>query len=160
MHLIRRFTRSSAAQRAGNNQDISILVDGQLVGTVKPTSVYSNYNINLPSLVNGSHMLTFQGLDSAGGDNTAFVTNISLTGQPSATPQNQTTGHLRNIDGSSQRPALPGGVNPGFPTKRADGLYVGFIGAGNAGNPADHVFLAVVQNGVEQIIEYGRDTFG
>jgi len=68
-----------AIQRAGDNQDFQVLVDGNVVGTFQPTG--SSYQLDsTPSftVAAGSHTITFQGLDSAGGDNTAFLDAISV----------------------------------------------------------------------------------
>ena len=70
----------SAAQRANyglESQDFEILVDGNVVATCKPTGTsYQGYTTPSFSVGSGSHCITFQGLDSRGGDNTCFIDNI------------------------------------------------------------------------------------
>jgi hypothetical protein len=76
-----------AAQRIGgsttsgiNSQDFRVLVDGQVVGTFQPSSsTYSSYSTNSFSVSAGTHTLVFEGLNSVGGDNTAFVDAITIT---------------------------------------------------------------------------------
>jgi hypothetical protein len=66
----------SAVQRLGNNQDISVLVDGVQAGMVTPAAHDQNYqqfSIALPRLSGGAHTITFAGLNTAGGDNTATI---------------------------------------------------------------------------------------
>ncbi len=72
----------SAAQRANfqaSRQDFRVLVDGVAAGTFKPSGTsYSSLTATF-TVSAGSHTITFQGLDSAGGDNTAFIDNVQLT---------------------------------------------------------------------------------
>jgi hypothetical protein len=71
-----------AAQRGNfqaSRQDFRVLVDGVAVGTFTPTGTgYSNLTATF-TVGAGSHTITYQGLDSAGGDNTAFIDNVQLT---------------------------------------------------------------------------------
>ena len=56
-----------------------MLVDGVAVGTFTPSGTsYSSLTATF-TVAAGSHTITFQGLDSAGGDNTAFIDNVQLT---------------------------------------------------------------------------------
>src|SRR5262249_51783797 len=76
-----------AAQRGNSQasrQDFRVLVDGQAVGTFTPASTaYATLSATF-TVAAGAHTITFQGLDSAGGDNTAFIDTVQLTQQPSA----------------------------------------------------------------------------
>ena len=69
-----------AAQRGNyqaSRQDFSVLVDGIVVGTFTPSGTsYQAYTTAAFTVAAGSHTITFQGLDSAGGDNTAFVDQV------------------------------------------------------------------------------------
>ncbi|HWS84136.1 MAG TPA: hypothetical protein VN207_07725 [Ktedonobacteraceae bacterium] len=71
-----------AAQRKGVNksvQNFQVLIDGQVVGTFTPSSFkYKPYSTSSFTVSAGSHVLTFQGLDSNGGDNTAFVDVVTI----------------------------------------------------------------------------------
>jgi hypothetical protein len=71
-----------AAQRANSQssrQDFRVLVDGVAVGTFTPSGTsYSSLTATF-TVAAGSHTITFQGLDSAAGDNTAFIDNVRLT---------------------------------------------------------------------------------
>ena len=72
----------NAAQRgniANQQQNFQVLVDGTVVGTFMPSS--ANYQaLTTTSFMVGSgmHTISFQGLDSAGGDNTAFIDNVAI----------------------------------------------------------------------------------
>jgi hypothetical protein len=72
-----------AAQRGNFNQggqDFQVLVDGVVVGTFKPVSAgYSSLTTAAFTVTAGAHTITFRGLDSAGGDNTALIDNVQLT---------------------------------------------------------------------------------
>jgi hypothetical protein len=71
-----------AAQRRGVNksaQNFQVLIDGDVVGTFTPTSFwYKRYSTGAFTVATGSHVLTFQGLDSNGGDNTAFIDVVAI----------------------------------------------------------------------------------
>ncbi len=73
----------SAAQRANfqaSRQDFQVLVDGVVVGTFTPSGTgYSSLTTDAFTVAAGVHRIMFQGLDSAGGDNTAFIDNVRLT---------------------------------------------------------------------------------
>jgi hypothetical protein len=71
-----------AAQRlnAPSSQDFTVLVDDVVVGTFTPESDgYSAYATTAFSVDNGTHAITFRGLNTAGGDNTAFIDNVFLS---------------------------------------------------------------------------------
>jgi hypothetical protein len=72
-----------AAQRAmfqSSHQDLSILLDGVVIGTFTPSSIsYQSITTSAFAVTAGTHTITFQGLDTAGGDNTAFIDQVSLT---------------------------------------------------------------------------------
>jgi streptogramin lyase len=74
-----------AAQRGNFQeawQDFRVLVDGVAVGTFTPSGTgYSSLSATF-SVAAGPHTITFQGLDSAGGDNTAFIDNVQLNALP------------------------------------------------------------------------------
>ncbi len=69
-----------AAQRAqyqAVRQDLQVLVDGVPVGTITPSgSTFADYQ-TAPFPVAG-HVVTIKGLNTAGGDNTAFVDSVQL----------------------------------------------------------------------------------
>ncbi len=79
-----------AAQRANwqaSRQDFSVLVDGVVVGTFTPSGTsYQSYTTAAFTVAAGSHTIAFQGLDSAGGDNTAFVDAVAVAVASSPTP--------------------------------------------------------------------------
>jgi hypothetical protein len=67
----------SAAQRSGDDQDFQVLLDGTPIDTVTPADVsYADYTTPSFTVNAGSHTIEFQGLDTAGGDNTAFIDNV------------------------------------------------------------------------------------
>jgi subtilisin family serine protease len=69
-----------AAQRANyqaSRQNFRVLVDGVVVDTFTPSGTsYQSYSTSAFTVTAGSHTIAFQGLDSAGGDNTAFVDSV------------------------------------------------------------------------------------
>ena len=72
-----------AAQRANSSgwqgQNFEVLVDGTVVGSFTPaSSSYSGLTTANFTLTAGTHTFEFEGLDSAGGDNTAFIDAIQL----------------------------------------------------------------------------------
>jgi hypothetical protein len=71
-----------AAQRGNNQasrQNFQVLVDGSATGTFTPVGTsYAPYTTTTFTVAAGSHTISFQGLDTAGGDNTAFVDNVQL----------------------------------------------------------------------------------
>lgn len=70
----------SAAQRLnfGGIQDFAVFLDDTLLGTFTPASTsYQDISVSF-STSTGTHTLTFQGLNTAGGDNTSFIDNIRL----------------------------------------------------------------------------------
>jgi hypothetical protein len=71
-----------AAQRGNfqaSHQDFEVLVDGTVISTFTPSSTsYLSYSTAAFTVTAGLHTITFQGLDSAGGDNTAFVDAVAI----------------------------------------------------------------------------------
>jgi len=71
-----------AAQRKKNNaniQDFQILMDGQVIGTFTPSGFkYKQHSTASFAVTAGNHVLTFQGLDSKGGDNTALIDVVAI----------------------------------------------------------------------------------
>ena len=89
-----------AAQRAGasqaHSQEIQVLVDGNQVGIVTPTgSNYGSYQTSNFWEPTGTHTIKFVGLNPSGGDNTAFVDEVSIAVQADSIS-----------DGSFEMPAL------------------------------------------------------
>ena len=71
----------SAAQRSnfGGANDFVVLLDNKVIGTFKPGSTsYADFSVSFVTSA-GTHTLGFFGLDSAGGDNTAFIDNVRIT---------------------------------------------------------------------------------
>ena len=102
-----------AAQRGNyqaSHQDFQVLVDGVVVGTFTPTgTAYQGYTTAAFTVTAGSHTIKFQGLDSAGGDNTAFVDDVALD-QPSHRSATRVSSRWWWVPASSStdRPAHPG----------------------------------------------------
>ena len=60
-----------------SKQDFEVLVDGIVVGTFTPSGTsYQSYSTSAFTVTAGSHTIAFQSLDTAGGDNTAFVDQV------------------------------------------------------------------------------------
>jgi hypothetical protein len=84
------YTVSFRAAQRGNyqvaQQDFQVQIDGTVVGTFTPSDTsYSPYTTNSFTVAAGTHTLAFVGLDTAGGDNTAFIDAVSIDQSP-ATP--------------------------------------------------------------------------
>jgi glucose/arabinose dehydrogenase len=73
------FTAAQRGNHQASHQDFEVLVDGKAVGTFTPSSKsYQGFSTAVFSVTAGAHTVTFQGLDSAGGDNTAFVDLVTV----------------------------------------------------------------------------------
>jgi hypothetical protein len=72
-----------AAQRGNwqeSAQDFQVLVDDVVVGTFTPAdTTYRSYATASVTVSDGPHTISFKGLDSAGGDNTAFVDAVTIS---------------------------------------------------------------------------------
>ena len=72
-----------AAQRGNHqasHQNFNVLIDGTVVGTFTPSSTtYQSYSAAFTVTTSGPLTIEFQGLDSAGGDNTAFIDAVSIS---------------------------------------------------------------------------------
>jgi len=73
-----------AAQRGNygvSRQNFNVLIDGNIVGTLTPSGTsYQSYSTAVFTVTTaGPLTITFQGLDSAGGDNTAFIDGVSVS---------------------------------------------------------------------------------
>ncbi len=90
-----------AAQRDINQasyQVIEVTVDGAQVGAINPVNnLYGSYASSTFAVPTGPHTIEFLGLDPKGGDNTAFIDQVTLT----ANAVN---------DGSFEQPALATGT--------------------------------------------------
>ncbi len=74
------FTAAQRANWQASRQDFRVLVDGVVVGTFTPSGTsYQCFTTSAFTVAAGSHTITFQGLDSAGGDNTAFVDSVAVS---------------------------------------------------------------------------------
>ncbi|MBX7103146.1 MAG: hypothetical protein K1X57_03645 [Gemmataceae bacterium] len=75
-----------AAQRAlySTHQTFQVLVDGKVVGSYNSVTGpgYSEYASSSFNVAAGNHTVTFQGTNLAGGDNTAFIDQITIVQQP------------------------------------------------------------------------------
>ena len=72
----------SAAQRGNfgtSNEEVQVLVDGTVVGTITPASTsYATYTTASFNVTAGSHTITFVGVDPTGKDYTAFLDQVSI----------------------------------------------------------------------------------
>jgi cell surface hyaluronidase len=59
-----------------------VLIDGNVVGNLTQSGTsYQSYSTAVSTVSGGPHTITFQGLDSAGGDNTDFLEQIALAAE-------------------------------------------------------------------------------
>ena len=72
-----------AAQRVwyqSSSQTFEVLLDGTVIGTFTPgSSSYTLYTTNSFTVAAGNHTLAFVGLNSSGGDHTAFIDAVTVT---------------------------------------------------------------------------------
>ena len=64
-----------------SQQNFNVLIDGNIVGTFTPSGTsYQSYSTAVFTVTTaGPLTITFQGLDSAGGDNTTFLDGVSVS---------------------------------------------------------------------------------
>jgi hypothetical protein len=91
------YTLSFAAAQRGNHgvslENFEVLVDGNVVGTFGPNgTTYQSYTTNTFTVAAGAHSIEFLGLDSAGGDNTAFLDNVTVAVASPVTTNGPTIG--------------------------------------------------------------------
>ena len=71
-----------AAQRGNyqhGGQDFEVLIDGAIVDTFRPSgTAYIGFETAPFTVAAGSHTITFKGLDTLGGDNTAFLDAVKV----------------------------------------------------------------------------------
>lgn len=103
-----------AAQRANvaSAQDFQVTVDGVVVGTFKPTgTAYQPYSTCTFTVAAGSHAIGFVGLDTVGGDNTAFVAGVAIAIPGLTPPAPPATNVPQSGDAYGMLSAMaPGGV--------------------------------------------------
>jgi RHS repeat-associated protein len=119
--------RFYAAQRGnGNNggQDFQILIDATSLGAFRPAGTsYVDTATTTFTATAATHALKFQGVDSSGGDNTAFIDNVRIelvSAAPPPTPANA----------GFEVPAVGGGQ---FQYSPSSGTWA-FVSAGVSGN--------------------------
>ncbi len=72
-----------AAQRGTNTENFEVFVDGNVVGTFQPTGTsYQDYTTATFTVASGTHTIEFLGLDTAGGDNSALLDDVSVANAP------------------------------------------------------------------------------
>jgi PKD repeat protein len=113
------YTISFEAAQRGNWQDSSqtfaVEVDGQVVGTFTPDSTsYSSYTTDPFTVTAGTHTIAFVGLDPDGGDNTAFLDQLSI-----------------------KDPSLPLTANAGPAESGNAGSPIAFTGSATGGSGSD-----------------------
>ncbi|MFO0956219.1 MAG: DUF642 domain-containing protein [Isosphaeraceae bacterium] len=78
--------RLIAAQRgnvSGNNADFQLLVDGNVVGSIRPVGgAYAAYTSDPFVVAAGTHAFGIRGVNSAGGDNTALIDGFAVQATP------------------------------------------------------------------------------
>ncbi|WP_435019345.1 DUF642 domain-containing protein [Tundrisphaera sp. TA3] len=80
-------TFAAAKRSYAGNQDFRVLVDGVEVGRFRPDSTsYKAYATASFAVAAGSHTITFEGLNSSGGDNSALIDSVSVAPAAAGTP--------------------------------------------------------------------------
>ena len=142
------YTLSFKAAQRGNfqasRQDFNVLVDGVVVGTFTPTGTsYQSYTTAAFTVTAGAHTIKFQALDSAGGDNTAFVDQTAIVQASSSAISD--AGFEQVVVGAGQFQYRPTGSPWAF--AGSSGIS-GNNGGFTSGNPAapEGVQVAFLQN--------------
>jgi parallel beta-helix repeat protein len=142
----------SAAQDAkGNNggQNFEVLVDGVVIATITPSSTsYANYTTSQFTVLPGAHVISFLGLNTAGGSNTALINSVSF-----ATPQGNPSGVVTEGDQFTLSNNTAYNLNYGFYIQSGDGSTI-------TGNTAynDNVGLSVTNGVVTGNIAHNNNT--
>ena len=101
-----------AAQRAidqTNYQEIEVLVDGAPYGTIEPVNTsYASYQSSTFTVAAGAHTIELLGVNPLGGDNTAFIDQVTIRGQRHQRRQLRDAGIERGATTSLRPPARPG----------------------------------------------------
>ena len=121
--------RGAAGQRPDGRQDFRVLVDGAfegaIVGTFTPAGTsYATYVTTPFTVAAGTHTIFFQGLNTAGGDNTAFVDAVQIVQFPSVPAVvgrrlRVAVGGRRQLRLPVRRRRAPPGPTPAAPASRA-----------------------------------------
>ncbi len=80
------FQTANRGNFGGPQENFAVLIDGSVVGTFAPSSTsYQSYStVAFPAIAGTTPTITFQGLDSAGGDNTAFIDQVAVASPSSS----------------------------------------------------------------------------
>ena len=123
-----------AAQRGNfgvETQNFEVLIDGSVVGTFTPSSTsYQSYSTAaFPVAGTGAHTIEFLGLDSAGGDNTAFIDSVTLTAprrrrSPARLPRPSALGSANTFTVTITGTGFTGATAVDFGTTAATGVTV------------------------------------
>lgn len=158
-----------AAQRIqyqyGGLQDFRVLVDGAVVGTFKPTGggAYAFYSTGPFAVTSGSHTIQFLSVDSAGGDNTAFIDAVQLVAG-GAPAQPGDAGFESPSVGSGAYAAFAYGPS-GTPWTFAGNAGISGNGSGftalnaNAPEGTQVAFLQMAGSSISQTITFAAGTY-
>lgn len=157
----------SAAQRVQwqtTRQDFSVSVDGTSVGTFTPPSdgSYNAYTTASFTVATGTHTVTFTGLDTAGGDNTAFIDNVKLAPAPAAVAQPANAGFESPAIGAGGAAYIIAPINAGWNflgTAGLTGNASAFTGANpNAPQGAQVAYLQMTGS-ISQAVSLAAGTY-
>ena len=79
----------SIENRGGNLNPIDVMLDGQDLGIYQASSgsFFDVFTTPLVSVTAGSHTLSFISTNNIGGDNTAFIDNVSVNNDVNPVPE-------------------------------------------------------------------------
>jgi O-glycosyl hydrolase len=158
----------SAAQRVQwqtGRQDFAVSVDGVSVGTFTPPSdgIYNAYTTGAITLATGAHTITFTGLDTMGGDNTAFIDNVRLAAAPAAIAQPANAGFESPAIGAGGAAYVVDPANAGWTFSGTAGLSgnaSAFTGANpNAPQGAQVGYLQMAGSSISQTVSLAAGTY-
>jgi autotransporter-associated beta strand protein len=111
---------SAAQAPQGNNENFEVLIDSTVVADITPTSTtFQTYGTNEFVVLAGTHTITIQGLDSAGGSNTALITSVSFALLPTNLVGVQASGVEITLSNN-----IAHNLNYGFEVSSGDGSTV------------------------------------
>jgi hypothetical protein len=140
-------------------EDFQVLVDGQAVGTYTPALGYTAYTTSSFTVAAGVHTIAFQGLDSAGGANTAFIDAVQLNVVPAVSST--------LLDAGFESPAVGSGyvyapANTGWTFSAGAGI-AGNVSAWTSGNTnapeGTQVAFLVTTNSIAQSVNLAAGTY-
>jgi O-glycosyl hydrolase len=159
------FQAAQRVQWQNGQQDFAVMIDGAVVATFNPADgAYTSYTTGAITLTAGTHTFTFAGLDTAGGDNTAFIDNVRLLPVTTAPAQPVNAGFESPSVGSESYGSFafsPAGAGWTFAGSAGfSGNGSGFTGLNpNAPEGTQVAFLQMAGSSISQTLSLAAGTY-